>query len=183
MNNNEYCFIEKALSLELCNFIYNECKIIENVIITNNPGKHDNQVYNALSHYSPICGEALSIIMKPIIEKYTNKFLIQTYSYMRIYYYNSELKKHTDRNECEYTVTVCIKQTKPWPIHISIKNEIKSFTLNVGDILIFKGCNNEHWRNVYDGEEHVQLFLHYVDINGVYSNLKYDKRPGLGFFK
>ena len=37
-----------------------------------------------------------------------------------------------------------------------------------------------HWREPYHGSEHRQVFLNYVDVDGEYTNWKYDKRECLG---
>ena len=37
-----------------------------------------------------------------------------------------------------------------------------------------------HWRESYKGDKHTQVFLMYVDVDGKYSDWKWDKREGLG---
>jgi hypothetical protein len=59
----------------------------------------------------------------------------------------------------------------------------KKILLNPGDIAIYKGCEVEHWREPYEGRQQIQLFLHYVDANGIYKDYKFDKRPMLGIKK
>jgi len=48
-------------------------------------------------------------------------------------------------------------------------------------MLIYSGCELEHWREEFQGNICAQVFLHYNDMNGPFktSNL-YDKRPLLG---
>jgi hypothetical protein len=46
--------------------------------------------------------------------------------------------------------------------------------LNKGDALIYNGCNVEHWREPFDGDYHIQAFLHYVDKHGEHANYKGD---------
>ena len=48
--------------------------------------------------------------------------------------------------------------------------------LEPGDIIIYKGCEVDHWREKYEGLNHAQVFLHLNDQNGPYKNL-YDGRP------
>ena len=50
--------------------------------------------------------------------------------------------------------------------------------LNVGDMLMYKGCELEHWREPFDGEMCVQVFLHY-NKKGKDSN-EFDGRLHLG---
>ena len=59
--------------------------------------------------------------------------------------------------------------------------QAQSVNLNVGDALLYKGCEVYHWRNNF--EEAVwqgQVFLHYVDANGLYNIEKYNGREKLG---
>jgi hypothetical protein len=53
--------------------------------------------------------------------------------------------------------------------------------LNVGDMLIYSGCELEHWREPFQGNLCGQVFLHYNHADGPFakSNL-YDKRAMLG---
>ena len=93
--------------------------------------------------------------------------------------------------------TLLVK-TIPWPIFIdptgsnNVVNEYKGIMkpnapkgnkvdLNPGDMLIYSGCELEHWREPFKGKLCGQVFLHYNHANGPFakSNL-YDKRPLLG---
>ena len=48
-----------------------------------------------------------------------------------------------------------------------------------GDMLIYLGCELEHWREEFKGENCGQVFLHYNEIKKENNNL-YDGRPFLG---
>jgi hypothetical protein len=52
--------------------------------------------------------------------------------------------------------------------------------LEPGDLVIYKGCDLEHWRNKFEGHICVQVFLFYNDIEGPFIFNKYDTRPFLG---
>jgi hypothetical protein len=58
--------------------------------------------------------------------------------------------------------------------------EGKKVILQPGDMVIYRGCDIKHWRDPYDGNQQIQVFLHYVDVNGKYADHKFDKRPMLG---
>jgi len=116
-----------------------------------------------------------TIMMRKLkkMEQETKLELYPTYSFFRIYTFNSELKKHTDRASCEISVTVMWESDgTPWPIYI----EDKPIEMSPGDALIYLGCELEHWRDNFEGDYHIQSFLHYVDKNGPYKDFKYDKR-------
>ena len=94
--------------------------------------------------------------------KLTKKKLKATYGYCRIYYKGCSLPVHTDRASCEYSVTLNIYQSHPWPIMFDDKKVV----LKLGDAALYKGCEVPHSRPKFDGEEYIQVFLHYVDLDG-----------------
>ena len=53
--------------------------------------------------------------------------------------------------------------------------------LKPGDMLIYSGCDLEHWRDAFPGKDCGQVFLHYNDRTKktAKANL-YDTRPFLG---
>lgn len=109
---------------------------------------------------------------KSIIEKAVGLELYETYSFWRCYTFGADLKKHKDRPPCEISVTICIDSDKgKWPIFIGSD----PVNLNPGDGVIYNACKIEHSREVYEGDYHMQLFLHYVNKNGRYAHLKGDK--------
>ena len=46
-------------------------------------------------------------------------------------------------------------------------------------MVIYKGCDVEHWRDKYEGLNHAQVFLHFNKRNGEFEN-KNDGREFLG---
>ena len=125
--------------------------------------------------------EKLLSDMTSVMENITEKSLYPTYSYARIYYKNSELSKHLDRPSCEYSASICLaNDSVEWPLCIIDKNEIEHQVIqHPGDAVIYKGCEQVHWRDMFHGTNHSQVFLHYVNQNGPYSEWKYDKRSSL----
>ena len=54
--------------------------------------------------------------------------------------------------------------------------------LEEGDAVLYKGCEVDHWREPYtEGTKLAQVFLHYVDANGPYTEWKNDKKPNKYF--
>lgn len=140
----------------------------------------DDLVDNSAGYYAPVFLESLLLYLQPLIQKTVNKELYPTYSYGRIYYKNNELKKHKDRGASEYGVSCCIYKEIDYPIYFEDSGKVISYDLNVGDIVVYKGMEYNHWRKPYQGNKHTQIFLMYVDANGLYSEWKYDKRNGIG---
>lgn len=142
------------------------------------------QVKEAHSKYADPAMESILLYLLPLMEKSTGLSLYPTYSYYRVYRNGDELLPHTDRESCEISATLCFnfdyKTSKnPWPIFI----ENTKIDLYPGDLAIYKGIEQTHWREKLSCDEegwHVQAFLHYVNANGPYSAWKFDKRNSIG---
>lgn len=117
------------------------------------------------------------------IEQVVGKKLFPTYSYSRVYVKGDELKAHTDRESCEFSVSVNVAtKGEHWPLYMqSAGKPPTSFILEPGDAVIYKGCEVLHWREkAINTEVNVQFMLHYVDQSGSYSEYKFDGRESLG---
>ena len=121
---------------------------------------------------------------QPIVEKKTQLKLYPAYTYARIYKKGDVLKRHKDRFSCEISTTMNLGGDT-WDIYLEPsgkegKKGIK-VKLNAGDMLVYKGCEVEHWRNKFKGKKCVQAFLHYNNSKtlGAKENM-FDKRIHLG---
>tara|TARA_B100000902_G_C26809279_1_gene668400 strand:- start:336 stop:626 length:291 start_codon:yes stop_codon:yes gene_type:complete len=81
------------------------------------------------------------------------------------------LKRHKDRPSCQISTTLNLGGD-PWSIYLEPNIEIN---LKQGDMLIYRGCDLEHWRNKFKGNECIQVFLHYSE-----EDRKLDNRIHLG---
>jgi hypothetical protein len=194
----KYEIIKKTISDDLANFIFNYFLLKRNAVsymYKNNLIPEislfgtwkDEQVPNVYSHYADFAMETLLMKVMPVVQQHTELELVPTYSYARIYEKGSILKKHKDRPSCEISVTLNLGGDS-WPIFLETKNLLNSdeyteikVDLEPGDMLIYSGCELEHWREEFQGNICAQVFLHYNHVNGPFktSNL-YDKRPLLG---
>lgn len=140
----------------------------------------DEQVADAAFAYSDPNGDQLLEEVRGDVERATGFSLWPTFSYMRVYRPGNILRAHRDRPACEISMTVNIgMRGEPWPIWISGPNGIAAVALQPGDGLLYRGCDCYHWREPFDGEYLVQIFLHYVDQRGPKAEWKFDKRPQL----
>ena len=165
----------------------------------------DPQVPNAYSHYSDICMETLLLKLKNLMEKHTKLKLIPTYSYARIYEKGATLFRHKDRPSCEISTTLNLGGDS-WPIYIdptgenNISNvkftskgeEVKikkgahkgiKVNLSPGDMLVYSGCDLEHWRTPFKGIDCAQVFLHYNNVATQGNTNLYDGRIHVGLPK
>jgi len=115
-----------------------------------------HQIANAVS---AIAGEAI----KP------------SYVYLASYLSGAELKKHTDRQQCEFSVTLCLdfspepELATSWPIRLDTAEGTATVYQALGDGLVYRGTSVPHYRDVLDaGHTSTSIFFHYVpaDFSG-----------------
>ena len=193
---NNYKVIRQAISKELADFTYSYFlmkrkvarKLFDDRYISPVNADYgvwnDEQVPETYSHYSDIVMETLLEKLAEPMSKETELKLIPTYSYARIYKKGDVLKRHKDRYSCEVSMTMNLGGDS-WPIYLEPSGETDKegvkINLEPGDALIYRGCEVEHWREAFEGENCAQVFLHYNDASG--ENAKenaYDRRPFLG---
>jgi len=192
----KYTIIRQAVSKDLATFIANYFLMKKQVLDTCIKQRYispfetllgsydDEQIPNTYSHYADIAMETLMLKCQPQMEKITELKLYPAYSYARIYKKGDELKRHKDRFSCEISTTMNLGGDD-WPIYLepSGKKGMKGVKVDLkqGDMLVYSGCELEHWREKFKGKECVQVFLHYNNrkTSGAKENM-FDKRPHLG---
>ena len=209
---HKYTVIKKAISYELANFGYNYLLLKRDAVKWMQDNNHiskftpgfgtweDTQIINTYSIYGDFFMETLMMKVLPVMQQHTELNLVPCYTYTRVYKKGDKLRRHRDRPSCEISCTLNLGGD-PWPIfldptgqHIVI-DEYKeihkpnapkgiSLTLEPGDMLVYRGCDLEHWREPFEGDTCAQVFLHYNDVDGPFGTKnKFDKRPLLGFVK
>ena len=203
----KYLVIQKAITKDMANFIYGYFMMKRRVTKKFLADRYispfeegwgtwaDNQIPNTYAHYADMVMEALLEKVRPRMEKETKLKLIPTYSYARIYKKGDILKRHKDRFSCEISTTMFLGGD-PWDIYLEPNKNVGkppegSFvpttnkgikvSLKPGDMLIYSGCELEHWREAFQGNNCAQVFLHYNQISsrGAIDN-RFDGRPFLG---
>jgi len=177
---NKYIYCPNLVTLEVANEV---AQGIQKLIDEGN-STQDNQC--PLSHsigHVPLLDSLLEQLT-PIISEVTGKKLHPTYAYARKYSPGDELKIHKDRPACEISATINLGfKGEQWPIYVGHKedkSDSKKIDMNIGDGVIYKGCNLFHWREKYtEGEWQTQVFVHYVDADGPNKEWKYDKKKML----
>lgn len=167
-----FIIINNFLSQEQCHDMAEKLDNLHNAGLSLPP---DNQCISSPAFYGIFNDESINFL--PQIEKIVNKQLYPTYTYARIYQKNEILLPHTDREECEFSFTLTLKIDKSvWPFYIESNNTVTEAILSVGDILVYKGMDQLHWRMPLHDNFQYQAFFHYVDQNGLYAHKKYDSR-------
>ena len=208
----KYQVIRQALPKGLANFIFNymmlqrdavDYMIKHNKVNPKNPfigERTDPQVPGCYSKYADWVMETLLMYVIPIMKEKTGLELIPTYTYTRLYEKGNKLRRHKDRPSCEISTTLHLGGDE-WPIFLDpsggnfVIDEFKEIhkpgapkvvrvDLKVGDMLIYSGCDLEHWREPFQGTICSQVFLHYNHANGPFAQTNlFDKRPILGIPK
>ena len=197
-------FIDKTTAALLYNYVIlvaRKCDWLE----SNEP-----DIYNVMEHgtfadpqapgdyskYGDPIFDTLLGVGRETIESLTGLELIPTYTYNRLYTTGSELRRHKDRPSCEISTTLCLgynisnvdmKKNPNWNWSICMgpsdgeeETEGTPVFLEPGDMVVYRGCDIEHWREPFLGLNHAQVFLHYNDANGPHSDNLFDGRPLLG---
>ena len=177
---NQYIYCPELLTLEIAeDHVQGIQKLIDE-------GHSTQDEQCPLSHsigHNPLLDSLLEQLT-PIISEVTGKKLHPTYAYARKYSPGDELKIHKDRPACEISATINLGfKGEQWPIYVGHKedkSDSKKIDMNIGDGVIYKGCEVFHWREKYtEGEWQFQVFVHYVDAEGPNKEWKYDKRKSL----
>ena len=195
---NKYTVIRQAISKDLASFIanyfsmqkqvYDTCRAARyfspfETILGYYEGKNE-QIPDTYSQYSNMAMETLLLKCQPGMEKATGLKLYPAYIYARIYKKGDELKRHKDRFSCEISTTMNLAGDD-WPIYLEPSGETGKKGIKVdlkqGDMLVYSGCELEHWREKFKGKQCIQVFLHYNNrkTRGSRDNM-FDKRPHLG---
>ncbi len=194
----KYTVIKKAISRDMASFLCNYLAMNKQVydtflmhrylspfekVMGFYEGKED-QIPGAYCTYGNVAMETLMLKCQPEMEKATGLKLYPAYTYARIYSKGDELKRHKDRFSCEISTTLNLGGD-PWPIYLEPSGEKNKKGVKVdlepGDMLVYRGCELEHWRKKFKGDECIQVFLHYnnTTTSEAEQNM-FDKRPHLG---
>ena len=100
----------------------------------------DEQAPNSHCVYGDPAFDMAMYMSTEDIGKIVGKNLIPQYTYARIYKNGSDLKIHSDRPECQYSVTLSLggEYEKPWPIWIKdYVGKSHEVPLDVGDMVVY----------------------------------------------
>ena len=92
-----------------------------------------------------------------------------SYVYFASYQGGAFLEKHTDRSQCEFSMTLCLDYSPepqvatPWPIQLHTPEGITTVYQSIGDGLVYLGCEVPHSRSVLSrSHTSTSIFFHYV---------------------
>jgi hypothetical protein len=92
-----------------------------------------------------------------------------SYVYLGSYQSGAELAAHTDREQCEFTMSLCLDfspepvRETPWPLHLHTSRGKTTVFQAIGDALIYCGTKIPHSRDpLPPGYTSTSIFFHYV---------------------
>ena len=95
-----------------------------------------------------------------------------SYVYAASYLSGAELKKHIDREQCEFSITLCLDfspepaVTTPWPICLDTPTGKVTVYQALGDGLAYRGTHLPHYRSkLGEGQTSTSIFFHYVSAD------------------
>jgi hypothetical protein len=170
--NNNYLIIPNFISSSRAKELGNDFKVYAE--LENKGG--DIQAPNSQTQHNYI--SFLELLCEKIqhVSSILEETVLPTYTHSRVYYNESVLEKHLDRDACEISLTIHLNGDKSWPIYIQTPSgEEKSVILEPGDAMMYLGRIAQHWRDAYDGDYYTQVFLHYVRSRGECAYAYFDK--------
>jgi len=92
-----------------------------------------------------------------------------SYLYMASYVDEAELEKHTDREQCEFSVSFCLDvrpepaDVSPWPLWLETPQGAVAVHQRIGDGLLYRGRQLPHYRErLPKGWSSTSIFFHFV---------------------
>ncbi len=95
-----------------------------------------------------------------------------SYVYVAAYQSGARLEKHTDREQCEFSITLCLDYSPEpegatnWPLRLDTKEGTVTVYQALGDGLLYRGRALPHYRGILaEGHTSTSIFFHYVSQN------------------
>lgn len=92
-----------------------------------------------------------------------------SYAYLASYLSGADLKKHTDREQCAFSITLCLdfspepELATSWPICLQTSSGTVTVYQALGDGLAYRGTQIPHFRRpLAKGQTSTSIFFHYV---------------------
>ena len=141
----------------------------------------DRQSNRYKAHNEPM-SRFLQYECLPLIEKIVGKSMKPTYTYLSSYVKGADLPPHTDRPDCEYTVSFVVNKPEGsnWNIYVhkpqqAVKHkgrydekppleECEPVDCDAGGLMLFQGTDHIHFREELEADYYNVLLLHYCSV-------------------
>jgi hypothetical protein len=151
-------------------FLQSLCRYYRNLVVEGFLIFGDQQAMRYNLHNEPF-SFWLHRFTEPFIARAIPEPVKSSYSYVAAYLPGATLGRHTDRLQCEYTLSLSIDATpnptrsEAWPLYLDspVDGGIVGVSLGAGDGLIFKGRELPHFRSqLRESCTASSLLFHYV---------------------
>ena len=107
-----------------------------------------------------------------VVERVTGVPIKPSYVYIAAYQSGAELRVHTDRAQCEYSISLLVDftpeplGTSPWPLLLDVGEGIVTIRQCLGDALVYRGrCIPHRREKLPSGMTSTSILFHYVDAD------------------
>jgi hypothetical protein len=107
--------------------------------------------------------------LTPAISAIVGEAVRPSYVYSASYQSGASLQKHTDREQCEFSLTFCLDYSPepclhtPWPLQLHTGSSLVTVYQGLGDGLVYRGRVIPHSREMLPrGHTSTSIFFHYV---------------------
>jgi hypothetical protein len=183
IDKKSHIIVKNVLSKDICELLASYANFKASV--KSNIKK--DKLKNVHREYGDFMMETLLTKLTPLIEEATGLELWPTLTFYYRYKNGTHLEKHKDRSSCQIVAGLCIgaddefkKINGKWPLILNLNGEPEPIALDFGDMVIFKGHETEHWREIFTGAWFVSAIFGYVDKHGPFAFQKFDQRHSLG---
>lgn len=187
--NNGYELVEDIISQDTADLLYNSFDLHKKALEYGDrmqgvdPDHTDELVQShCFSTYGHVTFEALMQQLAPRVSEIVGHECVPAHSFARMYYPGASMKMHKDRPSCEVSMTLTVRaQGEVWPIWMrDLVGIAHPLSIPERSAVLYQGCVLDHWRDEYtQGQEQLQLFMHWVNPQGPNKDYVYDGRPVL----
>jgi hypothetical protein len=103
------------------------------------------------------------------VTAFAGELVKPSYVYVASYQPGAILPKHVDREQCEFSVSLCLdyapepRCATPRPLHLHKKSGKVTVFQAIGDALLYRGCQLPHSRDpLLEGHTSTSIFFHFV---------------------
>jgi hypothetical protein len=130
---------------------------------------HDRQEkHRHVAHNEPV-SRYLHHQLVGFLDRGTPERIKPSYSFVATYLPGSRLKRHVDRPQCAWNVSLLLDTTlsvppgQEWPIYLEVGGKSRCVRLRVGDAVLYRGTEVPHWRPPHPlGGSTTLAFFHFV---------------------
>jgi hypothetical protein len=126
--------------------------------------------FRYIAHNEPVARFFHQQLTK-VVSAMAGEELQPSYVYFASYTGGAELERHTDRAQCEVSLSLCLDyapdpdEATPWPLMVDTAHGTVTVRQALGDALLYRGCELPHYRRrLAEGHTSTSWFLHYVPV-------------------